>query len=102
MSKWKNCKSEFPCIRENNSNLSEIVLVYSDDIHSLEFYDYVRKQWYDLMFQCYLEEQGGVWCYSPKPQKRIKIRLEKINGDIELIIRKEVSEGKRIKNRNRV
>lgn len=30
MSKWKNCKYEFPRRRENNSNLSEIVLVYQD------------------------------------------------------------------------
>lgn len=50
------------------------------------------------MFQCYLEEQG-IWCYPSIPQKRIKIRLEKINGNIQLIIRKEVEEGKRIKKR---
>jgi hypothetical protein len=95
MIKWKNCINEFPRKRKNNDWYSEVVLTYDsgdNTCYSLAYYDFIKGEWYDVSVHCYLDNKDNttIWCYPPKPKKRIKIRLEKIDNAIHLIIKKEL------------
>lgn len=76
MSKWKDCKREYPKRRKDNELLSETVLVYDGEFHSVAFYDYSKKQWIDITVRSYIEDMTGKWMYLPKPPKKFRITFK--------------------------
>ena len=76
MSKWKDCEKEYPKRRKDNELLSETVLVYGGEFHSIAFYDYRIKQWNDITVRSYIEDMNGKWMYLPKPPKKLQITFK--------------------------
>lgn len=75
---WRNCKNKFPRKRKDIERLSELVLTYCGEIHSLAFYDFSREEWKDITVNAYISDMKGKWTYLPKPRKKIKIRWEEV------------------------